>query len=100
LRKALRGDEENETRSELEDIDEEEEEFSRKILRDRSILKKPKHLEDFSIEEFVNQVTEDAATFQNALRSENSVEWEKAVDRKKNLDFDRSSTRCKGDSVQ
>jgi hypothetical protein len=87
LRKASR-DEEYETRSELEDIDEEEEtsqQTSGRVLRDRSILKKPKHLEDYSmiLEEFVNQVTEDPATFEDALRSENSVECEKAMDRGK-----------------
>jgi hypothetical protein len=45
LRKASRSDEEYETRSELGDIDEEEETFqqtSGRVLRDRSTLKKPK----------------------------------------------------------
>jgi transposase InsO family protein len=78
LRKASRGDEEYETRSELGDIDEEEEtsqQTSGRVLRDRSTLKKPKHLEDYTmiVEEFVNQVTEDPATFEDALRSENSA---------------------------
>jgi transposase InsO family protein len=86
LRKASRGDEEYETRSELGDIDEEEEtsqQTSGRVLRDRSTLKKPKHLEDYTmiVEEFVNQVTEDPATFEDALRSENSAEWKRAMDR-------------------
>jgi transposase InsO family protein len=85
LRKASRGDEEYETRSELGDIDEEEEtsqQTSGRVLRDRSTLKKPKHLEDYTmiVEEFVNQVTEDPATFEDALRSENSAEWKRAMD--------------------
>jgi hypothetical protein len=86
LRKASRGDEEYETRSELGDIDEEEEtsqQTSGRVLRDRSTLKKPKHFEDYTmiVEEFVNQVTEDPATFEDALRSENSAEWKRAMDR-------------------
>jgi hypothetical protein len=33
------------------------------------------------VEEFVNQVIEDPATFEDAWRSENSAEWKKAMDR-------------------
>lgn len=87
LRKASSSDEQNETGNESEDIDEEEEDNSQqtsgKVLRDRLTLKKPKHLADYAmiIEECENQVTEDPATFEDALRSENSAEWKKAMDR-------------------
>jgi hypothetical protein len=74
LRKVSRGDEKYKTRNELGDIDEEEEtsqQTSGRVLRDRSMI----------VEEFVNQVTEDPATFEDAWRSENSAEWKKAMDR-------------------
>uniref|UniRef100_A0A1Y1MPC0 Uncharacterized protein n=1 Tax=Photinus pyralis TaxID=7054 RepID=A0A1Y1MPC0_PHOPY len=81
---------------------------SERILRDRSILRKPQHLEPYSmlVEEFVNLVTEDPETFEDALKRSDSVEWKKAMDREiaslkenQTLHFDRFSTWCEGNSM-
>lgn len=82
--KAPRSDEESNTGSESDSGDEENsKQQPRRILRDRSTIKKPTRFEDCAMvmEEFVNQVTEDPETFEDALKNEDSVEWKTAMDR-------------------
>lgn len=108
LKTVWSSDEEYETGSATEDIEKDEESSQQtstgRVLRDRSTLKKPIHFEDYAmiVEEFINQDTEDPATFEDALRSENlNIDCEIACfGRKSDLDFDRSSTRCKGNSME
>lgn len=73
------------TDDEFVDTDEEEivQQTSRRILRDRSTLKKPKHLEEYTmtVEELAEQVMDNPDTFEDALRREDSIEWKKAMDR-------------------
>ena len=65
------------------DGDENFKKTSGRTLKDRSTLKKPKHLEEYAmtVEEFTHQVMEDPETYEDALKSKDSLEWKTAMDR-------------------